>query len=389
MKIAVIRKNFDLYGGAERYLARLIGQMVRKGHEIHIFASRWETGSEENGRVVFHRVPTINPFSFLEVVSFALFAKALVRKENFDVIHSFERTLYQDAYRAGDGCHREWLLQRRKIEPWIKSLSHSLNPMHRSILSLEKRLFRSPHLKRIIAISQRGKEEIIRHYQVSAAKIQVIYCGVDPSQFNPENATEHRRETRREFALQEGDRVLLFVGSGFERKGLKFILASLPHLKTNVKLWVLGKDRTVYYEEMARKLGVRDRVYFIGPRQDVEKFYGAADVFILPSIYEPCSNACVEALACGLPLVTTRITGASELIREGKNGLIIEDPRNIHEMVGVLQKALLIWERLDDRHQICNASALPTLESNVQAMIRIYEDIFASTRYPAEERSGA
>lgn len=389
MKIAVIRKNYNPYGGAERYLSRLTGQLAREGHEIHIFARRWETGSGENGKVILHRVPTINAFSFLEVLSFAFFASALVRRENFDVIHGFDRTLYQDVYRAGDGCHREWLIQRKKIEPWIKGLSHSLNPMHRSILSLENRLFRSPHLKHIIAISHRGKEEIIRHYQVPASKIKVVYCGVDQTQFNPERSLKHRQKIRQGFALEERDRVLLFVGSGFERKGLKFIIASLPHLKKSVKLLVVGKDRPAYYQEMARKLRVLDRVFFIGPRQDVENFYGAADIFTLPSIYEPFSNACVEALACGLPLVTTRITGASELILEEKNGLIIEDPRNIQEMVGILQKALLIWEGVSDRHQICNASSLPTLESNVREMIRIYEDIFTLTQHSAKEQTSA
>jgi UDP-glucose:(heptosyl)LPS alpha-1,3-glucosyltransferase len=387
MKIAVIRKNFDPYGGAERYLSRLIGQLVREGHEIHVFARRWETGLGENGKVIFHRVPTINAVSFLEVLSFALYASSMVRKEKFDVIHSFDRTLYQDVYRAGDGCHREWLIQRKKIEPWIKSLSNSLNPMHRSMLSLEKRLFRSPHLKHIIAISQRGKEEIIRHYHVPASKIRVVYCGIDPAQFNPEKSLKYRQKIRQEFALGVRDRALLFVGSGFERKGLKFIIASLPHLGKNVKLLVVGKDRPAHYHDMARKLGVLDRVIFVGPRQDVENFYGAGDLFILPSVYEPFSNACMEALACGLPLITTRITGASELVREEKNGLIIEDPLNTREMVGVLQRALQIWEGLSDRHQICNASSLITLESNVQEMIRVYEDIFTLARNSAKELS--
>ncbi|KPK85183.1 MAG: hypothetical protein AMJ94_19310 [Deltaproteobacteria bacterium SM23_61] len=388
MKIAVVRKHFDPYGGAEIYLSRLIGRLVREGHEIHVFAKRWETGSGENGKLIFHRVPTINAVSFLEVLSFALFASSMVRKEKFDVIHSFDRTLYQDVYRAGDGCHREWLIQRKKIEPWIKSLSHSLNPMHRSMLSLEKRLFRSPHLKHIIAVSQRGKEEIIRHYQVPASKIRVVYNGVDQTQFNPERSLQHREKIRQKFALGERDRALLFIGSGFERKGLKFIIASLPHLEKNVKLLVVGKDRPAHYHDMAGKLGVLDRVFFVGPRRDVENFYGAGDLFILPSVYEPFGNTCMEALACGLPLVTTRMTGASELIREGKNGLIIDDPRNIQEMAGILQRALRIWEGPGDRRRICNVSSLIPLESNVQEMLRVYEDIFTLTRDSSKELSG-
>jgi len=159
-------------------------------------------------------------------------------------------------------------------------------------------------------------------------------------------------------------------------------------LEKNVKLLVVGKDRPAHYHDMAGKLGVLDRVFFVGPRRDVENFYGAGDLFILPSVYEPFGNTCMEALACGLPLVTTRMTGASELIREGKNGLIIDDPRNIQEMAGILQRALRIWEGPGDRRRICNVSSLIPLESNVQEMLRVYEDIFTLTRDSSKELSG-
>jgi UDP-glucose:(heptosyl)LPS alpha-1,3-glucosyltransferase len=386
MKIAVIRKNFSLYGGAERYLSRLIAELAREGHEIHIFARRWDTGSGENGKLILHRVPTVNAFSFLEVLSFALFASALVRRENFDVIHSFDRTLHQDIYRAGDGCHREWLIQRKKIEPWIKSLSHSLNPMHRSILSLEKRLFRSSRLKMIIANSRRGKEEIIHHYGVPGTKIRVIYNGVDLTHFNPETVISYRRAIREDWGIGKQDRLLLFVGSGYARKGLKFILSSLPRLEKNVKLLVVGKDRMGPYQAMAEKLHITGRVHFLGPQKDVENFYAAGDLFVLPSIYEPCSNACLEALACGLPVVTSKMNGVSEMIREGKNGLIIENPENPSEMVEILHQALMNWGRLDERRAIRNISSLVDLESNVEEMIRIYRDLSCPNKYPNEAR---
>jgi UDP-glucose:(heptosyl)LPS alpha-1,3-glucosyltransferase len=138
MKIAFVRKVYTPYGGAERYLSQVIDRLAGQGHEVHIFAHKWEIAGadrKERGAIpVFHRVPMIGAPSFAEALSFAFFSRRLLQEEAFDIIHSFERTLYQDVYRAGDGCHREWLLQRKKIDPWFKGFMHPLSPLHRSLL---------------------------------------------------------------------------------------------------------------------------------------------------------------------------------------------------------------------------------------------------------------
>ena len=132
MKLAFVRKAYPPYGGAERYLSQLIGRLCRQGHEVHVFANRWDeglknaSGSKRDAGPFFHRLPTIKIPSFLEALSFASFSRPILRKEPFDPIHSFERTPVQDIYRAGDGCHREWLLQRKEIAPWFKRLSYLL-----------------------------------------------------------------------------------------------------------------------------------------------------------------------------------------------------------------------------------------------------------------------
>ena len=214
MKIALVRKSYTPYGGAERYLAQLIGRLSQQGHDIHVFANRWEEGKgeEPGGRVSFHPVPMIRAPSFMEALSFALFSKRLLQEETFDIIHSFERTLYQDIYRAGDGCHREWLIQREKIDPWLKRVSYPINPLHLSLLFLEKKLYRSPKLKRVVANSTRGKEEIIRHYGVPPEKIEVIYNGVDLDVFHPRNVALYRRPMREELRIDPEAYVILFLG---------------------------------------------------------------------------------------------------------------------------------------------------------------------------------
>jgi len=346
MKIALIRQRYTDFGGAERYVAGLAGHLCRLGHEVHIFAASWRASSPGEGRsssppgITFHRVPVAGALSFIEVLSFALNSRRLLKKENFDVIHSFERTLYQDIYRAGDGCHREWLTQREKIDPWYKKYLHPLNPLHRTILSIEEKIFTEDRCKMIIANSFRGKDEIIRHYGVPSKRIRVIYNPVDADRFIGPARMEMRDEVRKTLGVADSDRCILFVGSGFKRKGLLYAVRAAAKLRETWQFIVIGRDRTSVYEKEASRLGIRPFVHFIGPVTDVEKYYLAADLFLFPTIYEPFSNACLEAMAAGMPVVTSRINGASEIVVEGTNGYIIEDPLNADEIKDRVERAL-------------------------------------------------
>lgn len=381
MKIALIRKNYTPYGGAEKYLSRLIRELCRQGHEVHILAKQWEKPPEAGAQICFHPIKAFGGLSFLEALFFAKAAFTVIKQEKFDIIHSFERTFFQDIYRAGDGCHREWLRRRKKIDPWYKKPSYSFNPKHLVILYLEKRLFNSPYLKYVIANSQRGKKEIMQHYGLAEEKIRVVYNGVDLAQFNPMRVQQIREIWREKWGVKKEDFVFLFVGSGFARKGLTFLLKAFSFLdKKNIKLLVVGKNGLQKYKEYSWELDLAERVHFAGPQKEVDFFYGGSDFFILPSIYEPFSNACVEALASGLPVITTQINGAAELIREGENGLLIKDPTNIWEIKDKLQEAIRVWGRGGYRERVREISPLTTIEANVQDLLKLYKDVIEAKR---------
>jgi UDP-glucose:(heptosyl)LPS alpha-1,3-glucosyltransferase len=383
MKIAFVRKAYTPYGGAERYLSQLMERLIVQGHEVHLFAHRWEAqrpeeGAEGKGTPVFHRVPLIPSPSFLEALSFALFSKRLLREEAFDVIHSFERTLYQDVYRAGDGCHREWLIQRRKIDPWFKRNTVALNPLHRTLLFLERRLFQSPRLKRIIANSERGKEEIRRHYGVAAEKIEVVYNGVDLENFHPSNATLYRKSLRKEFRIPPEALVILFLGSGFRRKGLRILIDSLPFIKKEIPqvvVIVAGRDGIGEYREQARRVGGERNVLFLGPTQRARELYGTSDLFALPTIYDPFSNACLEAMASGIPVLTTPTNGVAELIEDGKNGFVVPNPLDAAEIGRRVQEFALSPERPLMGERARQSVLSLDWDSVLTRMLRIYEEI--------------
>lgn len=336
MRIGLIRMKFTPYGGAEVFLSRFIDGLLERGHAVEVFSSQWQ---EQEG-VRFHKVNTFGP-SFLKPLIFARNAKKAVEEVRPDFVVSLERTYCQDIYRAGDGCHKEWLIRRGRASSLLRRVLTGLSPLHFVLLHLEKKLFSSDRLKSVVANSKRVKGEIIRHYGLPEEKIYVIYNGIGSASIDPVGSTE-REGLRRELGLKDKSTLLLFVGSGFERKGLKYLIRALGLLKDkgDIRLLVIGKGKASKYLKEAKRLGVEDRVIFKGPVRDAIKLYPAGDIFVLPSIYEPFSNACLEAMASGLPVVTSRVNGASEIITEGAEGAIVEDPLDPSEIAGKIGKFL-------------------------------------------------
>jgi UDP-glucose:(heptosyl)LPS alpha-1,3-glucosyltransferase len=344
MKIALVRQKYTDFGGAERYTAALAEYLLKSGHEVHVFANEWIVKNEgsTDGKIFFHHVPILKFLSVLQVITFAVNVRRMLKQQQFDIIHSFERTSYQDIYRAGDGCHKEWLMQRRKIDLPGKSLLHRINPLHITLLWIEKQIFKEGNYKAIMANSRRGKKEIMDLYGVPEHRIHVIYTAVDAKRFAGGHEKEMKERLCRQFGINPDRPVLLYVGSGFRRKGLPAILRALALLPFPAHLIAVGKERLSPYQRLAGKLGVDSSVTFTGPISDVVPFYKGADLFVFPTIYEPFSNVCLEAMAAGLPVVTSRINGASEVIVEGENGCVIEDPLNATEIAAKIQQGLHI-----------------------------------------------
>ncbi|MFN3480648.1 MAG: glycosyltransferase family 4 protein [Thermodesulfovibrionales bacterium] len=334
VRLAFIKKRFFIHGGAERYLQTLIRELIKLGHEIHVFANQW---SDEEG-IIFHKVDIIPFTSFLSTFTFNRNSRFKIQDSRFDCIISFERTTHQDIYRAGEGCHAEWLRIRSGFEPLYKKVTFKINPLHLLLLHLEKRIFRDTRL--IIANSKMVKEQIIKHYGVPDDKIITIYNGVDLERFNPGNREPWRHSVRDSLGISEESMVLLFVGSGFERKGLGTLIKALPLIKADTKVLILGKGKVYKYMALAKRLGVSERILFLGAQSEIERFYVAADLFVLPTLYDPFSNATLEAMASGLPVITTNNNGAAEIIDNRKEGYVIESLSDHEELADKINLTL-------------------------------------------------
>jgi UDP-glucose:(heptosyl)LPS alpha-1,3-glucosyltransferase len=199
-----------------------------------------------------------------------------------------------------------------------------LSPWHRYTLAAEAEMFRHPKLRAVICNSRMVRDDIARRFGVADEKLQVIYSGVDLDAFHLRLREEQGNALRQKTGVDAATPLILFVGSGYERKGLPTLLHALSRMtRGDARLWVVGRDKhESLMRNLAQTLGVDDRVMFLGAQTDVRPFYGAADVFALPTLYDPFPNAALEALACGLPLVTTTTCGAAELVTAA-NGSVI------------------------------------------------------------------
>jgi UDP-glucose:(heptosyl)LPS alpha-1,3-glucosyltransferase len=338
-KIAFIQRKLAPAGGGEMFALRFLGKMKERGHAITVLANKMDPSLKD--RFQFIRIPLLKPFSFLKMWSFAWFARKAAKRGKYDLVFSNERTLYQDIYFAGEGCHNAWLRQRfRQLGP-VKKLLIAINPLHRVIRFLEKRCLKNPRLKGVIAFSQRTSRELTEQYNLPPGKIKVVPHGV-PAAETP-SSTSNRNTLRKDLGIANEEMVLLIIGSGFERKGLRFVIESLAHFDDALfRLLVVGKGSTKKYRKLARKLGLEDRVHFYGHNPNASLFYSIADVFVFPTLYEPFGLVVLEAMAHGVPVVVSACAGAAELITHGENGLIAQDPfdpREIGALLNNLQDA--------------------------------------------------
>lgn len=368
MKIGLVRRGYSPTGGAESYLLRLAAALEAAGHQPGLVASReWPPD----------RWPTARPVALVpgsgDPRRFAAGVERVRTKGAFDLLFSLERVWRCDCYRAGDGVHRAWLERRAAAEPAWRRWLRPLSSKHRWTLRLEKSLFAEGGAGRIIANSRLVREEIIHHYATPPERVAVVYNGLPAACFTPFDPAIRERE-RNTLCLQPHHYAILFAGTGWERKGLVHALRAVERLPTHCRpvLLVAGSGHARRY---LRSLSpaARERVRFLGPVRDMRALYAAADVFVAPTLYDPFSNACLEALAAGLPVLTTGANGFSEIIDPGTHGEVFPTADRVTgEQLAALLVAWHDHERWDRVRALCAARAGEfTMERNVAATLAL------------------
>src|SRR4030095_14411272 len=291
LTIGLVRRGHSDTGGAEAYLKRLARGLSESGHAPRLFTdAAWPAREWSWGPITRLRGETAHRFADeLEKIK---------TRDHCDLLLSLERVWRCDVYRAGDAIHQAWLQRRDAASSLLRGWLRRLNAKHDEALRLERALF-SGGAGRVIANSPMVKREAQDFFGYPAERIDCVPNVVPLVNFHPDS--EARALRRKILQLHDDEIAVLFVGSGWERKGLRYATEAVSSLGQKFRLFVAGRGRGHKVDDRAtQRLGVV---------RDLPALYAAADIFLLPTLYDPFSNACLEALAAGLPVVTTRDKG--------------------------------------------------------------------------------
>lgn len=359
MRVALVRRAWAETGGAERYLMRFAAGLAAHGHEpMLVTGPDWPSERWAYGEVC--RLPANSPRTF---------ADALAQKRatlGCDRLFSLERVHGCDTYRAGDGVHAAWLERRSASEPKWKSIFRLWQPKHRHILALENELFRGG-AAHIIVNSKMVAREIRDHFGTPEGKIHLVYNGYDlPAHESTEEPGHGREATRRRLGIREEQTMILFTGSGWERKGLADAVAALELLDNKSTVLVVAGSGKM------RPNLKHPRALYPGPILDMAPLYAAADLFILPTLYDPFSNASLEAARHGLPVITTTANGFGELIQPEVHGSVVP-PSDVDRLAAALEYWSSGYVAREARARCAANVAARTVSANVAETLAVVE----------------
>lgn len=380
MKVGLVRRGYSPSGGAERYLLRFAQGLTRAGHEWLLFSDAEWPGEAlaEHGGSQYRLRSADSPRSFADALR-----KARPR-EHCDCLFSLERVWECDAYRAGDGVHAAWLDRRATADGGrcfgLANWWRKRRGKNRDLIALERAIYApgsgSGKAPAIITNSHFIQREIVEHYGTPESRLHCVFNGYDAP---PTSATERAalRDTKRaELGLQEKEIAVLFTGTGWKRKGLAHAVEAVEAVgggQPKITLLVAGSGNARERPPVRRA----DAVKFLGPVAggDMGALLEAADLFVLPTLYDPFSNASLEAAAHGLPVITTPANGFSEILPTDHSlGSVVPVGD-----VNALAAAIATWatgsELQQDRNAIRQWAAQWSVEKNVIETLAVLESI--------------
>jgi UDP-glucose:(heptosyl)LPS alpha-1,3-glucosyltransferase len=321
LTICFVRRGYSPSGGAEAYLKRLARGVVDAGHEARLFTTDdWPASEWTFGELTHVRARS--------TIAFANEIERIRTNLKDGLFVSLERICRCDVYRAGDGVHLAWLKRREKFDAAWQRFARVFNRKHRDLLRLEQALFDERGAEHVITNSRMVKEEIVDLYNYRRDEIDIVHNGIPLEHFHFD--PELRAKTRAELGLTNEHIAILFAGTGWERKGLRFAIDAIEASdNANLRLLIAGRGNARRYH--------CDRGMLLGEVSDMRPIYAAADIFILPTIYDPFSNASLEAMACGLPVITTRANGFSEVMEDRIHGSIVDLPSDVDGLTNAIE----------------------------------------------------
>jgi UDP-glucose:(heptosyl)LPS alpha-1,3-glucosyltransferase len=370
-------------GGCSTYISDLARRLVADGHEVHLYACRWDAGALP-AATQFHPLPQPRGPRWLRPWRFGAACERALRNAGHDVSIGFDKTWGQDVLYPQGGLHvasAEYNLHKYASRPMraLAALVRRLDLAHRSYCALERRQYLGPDRRLVLVNSEMVRRHFHDYYGVNAADLRVIYSAIDPQRFVEQDRPRRRLEWRQRWGLAADETVALFVAMNYRLKGLEPLLHAVRLLPGDraFRLVVAGDPRTRGYERLAGRLGVADRVHFVGHCGDMLNAYFGADFLVHPTFYDPCSLVVLEALACGLPVITTRSNGASELLHPPREGYVLDTAHDHEQLAWSIAQLLDPPRRLACAQAARRTAAQWTFEHHYQQLLQVFAEVAA------------
>ncbi len=276
----------------------------------------------------------------IRLLDFALQHRRMTARENFDVILGFGNTVAMNVYQSHGGVH--YISNMRKLQAvsnpllrFLKKLILFATPKYHVRAWIESAAFRMKQRPVIIAISEMVRQDMARHFGIDSGEIRLVYNGIDCAKFAARESGKGER-LRQEWGFDK-ETLFLFMAYDFRKKGVRYLVEAADKLRQKVGqgmfgVVIVGAPPSLQLRNKVRQLDLSNTVIFQGPTTEPEAFYQACDVFILPTFYDACSLVVFEAMAAGLPAITSIFNGAAGIITEGRDGAVLKDPRDTDEM---------------------------------------------------------
>lgn len=369
-------------GGCETYIAGLARRLVADGHDVHLYACRWDDAALPE-KIHYHPVKVASRPRFLRPWNFAAACSRALALAHHQVSIGFDKILGLDIVYPQGGLYaasaRHNLLKyRSSLVQQLISLCKWFDPAHRSFLALERKQYLGMNQPLVIAISEMVRNHFQEYLRFSAADLRLVRLAPDPERLDECDRPRRRLEWRQTWGIAPDTTVALFVGLNYRLKGLVPLLHAVKRLPNRpFCLLVAGHPHTAEFERLARRLGVEHRVRFIGYCKDMRNGYFASDMLVHPTFYDPCSHVVLEAMTCGLPVITSRYNGASELLHPPREGYVIDDPHDHEQLAWCLTQLLDPARRAACGQAGRKTASQWTFEHHYRQMLSVFAEALA------------
>jgi UDP-glucose:(heptosyl)LPS alpha-1,3-glucosyltransferase len=387
MIIALCHENvLPARGGMERYIADLAGRLVADGHEIHVYASRWDAAALMPG-LHYHALPAPAGPRFLRPWRFGRACARALRGAAHDVSLGFDKTWGQDILFPQGGLHSASTAHnlRKHAGPLGRRLARvakALDPAHWSFTLLERKQYLGRRRPLIVVNSRLVRDHFRQFLGVPPESVRVVPAAIDAERFLEYDRPRRRAEWRGHWGARPEETVALFAAMNYRLKGLEPLLRAVRLLPAGApfRLLVVGNPKAGAYERLARRLGIAHRVSFAGYCADMRNAYFAADFLVHPTFYDPCSLVVLEALACGLPVITTRYNGAAEHLTPPRDGYVVADPHDHGRMAWAMGQLLDPARRAACAQAARRTAAGWTFEQHYRQLLQVFAEAAARRR---------